>query len=258
MYGARPVWAPTTIWENIMSLLDVRRQFVEISGRYDLVDDPVNWSDKGADFYIQSGQKYLERLVTVPENTATIFLPLAAGEYSLTFQYSIRSIQEVFVNDSEQRIRLDKVSLRDLKETYYKTVSDTTTGGPTHYALANLRALETTAKDSLGTFINNTHDESDTKYDYRGIIIVPPADGSYVVEVTGLFQQTKLTADADENYWTTSAPELLLKAALYQLEVFSRGTGNARNYLSALQAELAALEMDWIEEDIAEIDNMKG
>lgn len=241
-----------------MSLLDIRTQFVKISGRYDLVDDAVSFSDDGADFYITAGQKYLDRLVTVPENTATIFLPLAIGEYSLTFQHSCRAIQQVFVNNTEDRYELEKIALDDLKTAYSDTVAETTTDGPLYYALANLRALETTVKTTLGTFINLTHDEADTNYDYRGIIIVPPVDEAYTVEISGLFSQNTLSADLDENYWTLQAPDLLLKASLYQLETFSRGTENAKTWLSAIQAEVAVLEKDFIEEEVSHVDNMKG
>lgn len=241
-----------------MNLLDIRTKFVQLSGRYDLVDDPVNWSDNGADFYINSGQNYLDRLVTVPENTATIFLPLASGEYSLMFQHSCRSIKTVFANNTEDRIELEKVSLQELKTKYAETVGETDTDAPAYYALADLRALETTVKNDLGTFINLTHDETNAKYDYRGLIIVPPVDEAYTIEISGLFLQNKLTSDTDENYWTQAAPDLLLKASLYQLEAFSRGTENAKNWLSAILSEVHELEKDFIEEDVATVDTMKG
>lgn len=241
-----------------MNLLEIRKQFVKISGRYDLVDDAVNWSDNGADFYITAGQKFLDRLITVPENTATIFLPLASGEYSLTFQYGCRSVQEIYVNRTDERLRLEKISLTDLKDTYYKTLANTDSGAPLYYALANLRALETSDKDDLGTFVNNVHTESDELYDYRGLIIVPPVDEDYTVEIKGLFLQNELSDNSDENWWTTSAPDLLLKGALYQLESFSRGTENAKNWLSAIQTDVMNLEKDAIEEEIVDVDNMKG
>ena len=241
-----------------MDLLDIRKQFVKLSGRYDLIDDDIDWSDNGADFYIQAGQKYLDRLVTVPENTATIYLPLNANSYSLTFQYSCRSIRDVYVNNSETRTRLEKVSLNDLKIYYENLVSEITTNTPLYYALADLRALKTSSKNTLGTFVNLTHEESETKYDYRGIILMPPADEAFIVEISGLFLQNNLTVDTDNNWWTDQAPDLLIKAALYQLEVFSRGTENAKNWSRAIQAEVVELEKDFIDEEIVDVDAMKG
>jgi hypothetical protein len=239
-----------------MNLLEVRTQFVKVSGRYDLVTDAISFADNGADFYINSGQRFLDKAVTVPENTATIFLPL--GEYALTFQYGIRSIQRVFVNSSTSRFQLPKKDLSELKNSFAEPVNLITTGGPTCYALADLRALETTDKNSLGEFINLTHDETDLKYDYRGIIIAPPVDEAYVVEISGLFEQFVLSNDTDENWWTIREPDMLIKAALYQLEISSRGTENARNFLSSLTSEITLLEKDFVEEEVSDIDNMKG
>lgn len=241
-----------------MSLLEVRTQFVKTSGRYDLVDDDVSFSDNGADYYINAGQKLLDRLVTVPENTATLFFDIAIGEYSLTFQHSCRAIKTVYVNNTESRFRLEKVTLQDLKTIYAGTVAETDTGTPAYFALADLRALETTDKTSLGTFINLTHEETDEKYDYRGIIIVPPVDEAYTVEISGLFSQNTLSSDADENFWTLQAEDLLLQAALYKLEVFSRGTENAKNWMSAIRTDVMELEKDFIEEETADVDAMEG
>lgn len=241
-----------------MNLLELRKKFVGLSGRYDLVYDTVEWVDNGANFYINSGQKLLDKICTVPENTATIYYSISTGEYSQMFQHSCRAIKQVFVNNSESRFQLEKVTLTELKEYYNELVSETDNGEPKYYALANLRALETTDQNSLGTFLNLTHDESDTKYDYRGIIIAPPVDESYILEVTGLFSQFELSNNTDENYWSIEDPSLLLKAALYQLESFSRGTENAKNWLSAIRAEAMEHEKDFIEEEVADIDAMEG
>jgi len=212
-----------------MDLVTLRQHFAEKSGRYDLVVDAPNadWSDNGADFYIQAGQKYLEKFVQVPENTAQIYASLAADEYSLSFQKHCRSVETVFINTSEKRSELTQIALRDLKSVYYELPSEYS-NDPMYYALANLRALETTAQNTLGTFINLTHDETDTKYDYRGLIIVPPATEAIVVEVTGTFMQNVLSLDADENWWTQEYPHVLIMGAMRALEVFNRNTQGTR------------------------------
>ncbi|MCK4818948.1 hypothetical protein KA005_24455, partial [bacterium] len=163
-----------------MNLLAIRKQFVKLSGRYDLVVDAVDYADNGADFYINDGMNMLDKLVDLPESKAKLYFDLSSGEYSVTFQNSCRVIEEVWVNDSESRYQLIKVSLNELKSFYPEPASVTSTGKPSAFAIAELRALKTTTRDSLGTFINKTWDEDSTNYDYRGIVIVPPADGSYV------------------------------------------------------------------------------
>ncbi len=241
-----------------MNLLDVRKQFVSLSGRYDLVEDTVDWVDKGANFYINGGQKLLDRLCTVPENTATVYYELGIGEYAQEFQFACRAIKQVFVNSTTARFELEKVTLTELKAAYPGPVNEIDDGVPYCYALADLRALETTDKDNLGVFLNFVHDEADEKYDYRGIIIAPPVEEAYVLEVSGLFSQFQLTVDTDENYWTLQDPPLLIKSAMYQLEGLSRGTENAKNWISAIRAEALEHDKDYIEEVIADIDAMEG
>lgn len=241
-----------------MNLLDVRKKFVELSGRYDLVWNTTDWADRGANFYINEGQDWLNRQVSAIDNTATIYEGVEIGEYKLNFQHHCRVVKNVYVESDEGRVRLEKVSLQELKEYYTNPMSDVDNGTPTVYALADLRALETTDKDSLGVYLDNTFTEDDLNYDYRGIIFMPPVDKASVVSVSGLFSQFKLTANDDENYWTLEVPGLLIKAALYQLEVFSRGTENTKNWLSAIALEIEALEKDIADEESTEVDQFNG
>ena len=44
-----------------MNYKDVRDKFVEISGRYDLIT--ATNEDNGADFFLNAGQKYLDRFL---------------------------------------------------------------------------------------------------------------------------------------------------------------------------------------------------
>lgn len=239
-----------------MTLVELRRKFVELSGRYDLASNTSTWADNGANFFINAGQNYLDRIITIPETKASLFFALAAGEYSVMFQQRCRAILEVWINNSEERVLLEKHSLKDLKEYYSSLVSAMESGQPLYYAPANLRALETTAQNTLGTFLSLNHLETDAKYNYRGIIVAPPCDSDYVIEVVGMFNQATLSTDSQENYWTLEVPELLLKAALYQLETFYRNTEGANDWLRAIQIEVDGLDKDTVEEEISDLDDM--
>lgn len=241
-----------------MDLVTLREKFVKLSGRYDLVVNTTLWADNGADFYINAGQKYLDKLAEVPESVAQIFEALAADEYSITFQQKCRMIESVFVNNTEDRYELERIDLKDLKNTYNETATSTDSGSPAFYAIANLRALETTAKTTLGTFINLTWLETDAKYDYRGIIIVPPADEAYTVEISGKFLQKVLTLDADTNYWATEYPHLLIMAALRSIEVFNRNSEGVRDWTNAIQSETIMLDFDSAEEESYDVNQMEG
>jgi hypothetical protein len=241
-----------------MNLLEIRTQFIKLSGRYDLVVDSTSYADNGANFFINEGIHFLERLVEVPEASARLFFPLAADEYSITFQHKCRTIREVWINSAEERFELEKVPLRDLKAFFADAIGDLETGEPRFFALASLRALETTAKDSLATFLDKTWEETDKKYDYRGIILAPPSDGNYVVEINGLFKQANLSADDDENFWTIEEPHLTIRAALFKLESTMRGASNAKAWLESIRIDCMEIDKDIVTEQTSDIDQMEG
>lgn len=241
-----------------MTLVELRTQLIKVSGRYDLVVDAVDYADNGANFYINAAIKMLDRLLGLPETKANLYYPLTAGEYSITFQHGCRVIEDVWVNDGESRIQLGKISLGELKYAYNDTAATTDNGVPSYFAIAELRALETTSRDSLGVFLNKTWDEDDTNYNYRGIIIAPPADTNYVVEVSGWFKTATLTEDEDSNYWTLEEDDLLLRTAMYKLEAFGRGTENAKNWLSAIQADVLEIGKDIAQEESNGVTETEG
>lgn len=240
-----------------MNLLEIRTEATKKSGRYDLIN-PSDYTDNGMDFHINAGQKYLDKLVSVPENFAQIYQSLAANAYSINFQYHCRAIHSVFINDDTNRWELTRISLEALKSTYDQLASATSTGKPCYYALANLRSLETTAREELGIFINSTFDEYDLVSDYRGIILVPPADESYVVEIAGKFSQLTLTEDTDENYWSIEYPHLLIMSALRSIEVFNRNTEGVKDWSASIFSETKELDFDLVEEESYGTDQMEG
>jgi hypothetical protein len=239
-----------------MTLVEIRQKFVELSGRYDLVSSTTTWADSGANFFITAGQNFLDRLINIPETMASVFYAVAANQYSLSFQQRCRSIKEVWVNNTDSRYQLEKKTLKELKENYVGVVSTIDVGMPLYYCIAGMRALETSEKLSLGTFLNLTNLEGDGKHNYRGIIIAPPLDVEYIVEVIGQFYQPVLLYDTSQNYWTLEVPELLLKAALYQLEIFYRNSEGANDWLRAIQLEISDIEKDVVEEETSDTDMM--
>ena len=241
-----------------MNLLEIRKKFVAFSGRYDLIVDTVTWADNGADYYINNGMQMLGKLCNGYSEKAKLYFPVSVGDYSITFQHKCRFITEVWINNNEYRGQLIKCTLNDFKTYWNELASSTINGVPKYFALAELRALETTDRDSLGVFLNKTWEEDDTKYDYRGILFANPADTNYIIEVSGMFKNVELVNDADENFWTIEEYDLLIRAALYKLEVVSRGTENAKNWLSALRDDIKEINFDLVEEESYGITQIEG
>ncbi len=92
----------------------------------------------------------------------------------------------------------------------------------------------------------------------RGIVFGPPANGYYTFTIVGIFRFTLLDGDTDSNYWTDEHAVLLLYASLYTLESFYRNTAGMRDWMNAITTILFGVEADKVEEEIHNIDQMRG
>jgi hypothetical protein len=237
-----------------MTLLELREQFVKLSGRYDLVNDAISWADAGADFFIRSGQDYLDRYYFNPKAVNTVFKSLAAGEWYMTFD-RCRAIKEVWINNTSGRSQLTKKDMSWLYGKFPGLISETDTGTPLYYCPAKLRSTAHADRTSLGIFFNYVEDSSDA---LSGILILVPPDETIVVELQGLFYSGLLAVDGDESYWSENWPAILIKAALYQVEVFNRNTEGMRDWKAAIEDELVGIDKDNIEESNVGANQIRG
>jgi hypothetical protein len=239
-----------------MNLKEIRTQFVKISGRYDLVVDITDWADNGANYYIQAGQDMLERLIgTLPESEGRIWETLAIGGYYVSFQKRCRTIKEVWVNTSDKRYQLEKKDWEWLKGEYSGTISSSDNGSPLYYCPAKLREIDVTDKGATGVFYNYTTSSSK---DYRGILIFPATDEQIDVEILGNFYQSALSTDADSNVFTILHPDTLIKAAVYQLELFYKDRYKLKGILDAISLDTLEIGKDLVEEEIQDITHIEG
>ena len=82
-----------------MTLVIARQHLVELSGRYDLVVDNVNWANQGADFFLQAGQRWLDRTSTIFQSGARYYKNLTQGAW-FDLVPDCRAIQEVWISNS--------------------------------------------------------------------------------------------------------------------------------------------------------------
>lgn len=237
-----------------MNLLELREQFVKISGRYDLVVDQTDWADNGADFYIQAGQNFLDRLRDTPKSYNSIFTKLKSGEWYVTFS-KCRSIREIWINNTEGRSELEKKPMNWLYGEYSSVINNTDRGTPLYYCPAKLRSTDEIDRDELGVFFNYAEDGSS---ELRGILIFGHPDENIVVEIQGLFYSDELDRDSSTSYWTDNWPETLVKAAMHQIATFQRDHNDAKDWLIAIYADLEGLDKDNVDEMVSDIDQIKG
>ena len=264
-----------------MTLLATRQHLVELSGRYDLVIDNLNWANNGADFFIQSGQRWLDRTATISKSTAKYYKTLAIGAWYDLIP-NCRSIKEVWVSNSDgNKWRLIK---RDMSEImYYSTNTaialrpafipiDARENGllkdpallvnsaPINYSPIVLRSMpQVTGTVTIGQFGPAIYsDVTQNHYNLDGLMFLPPVTAGHILEVTGQFYQPRLVVDTDQNFWTEQEEFILVLAACRAIEITMRNQQGVADWESAIMNELKGLEFDEVEEESAEITEIRG
>ena len=215
-----------------MNLLEIRQQFVRMSGRYDLANE--DHSDNGANFFIKAGQKYLDRLNTYEKATLRLRWPVEQGQHRL-FISQVRSIKHVWYYHGTERYELIERTVEQLKK-WYPRWGQTDSGAPMLYGI-----------DKAVTGTGNTR-----------LYVMPPVDAGGEIVVEGLFYARELLTDEDTSYWSEMYPNVLVMAALRELEVFYRNTQGLKDWENAIQSELHAFEMDLVERETADATQMEG
>ena len=246
----------------------VRKKFCELSGRYDLIN--ADLTDNGADFYINAGQAHLDRMQSTGQMKAKYIKKVAAGTIKV-YVAGLRSVHKVWAGNSTDGLtELLKVDLDWLREEYEEQLGDVDQGTPYYYAPAVLRPYpdSSTSTDLLGYYdIDDLqlHSTVPDHYTYSGIVIMPPPDVEYYISVYGTFYSPTLSATLvgatwtqTKSMWTEVHPQILLKAALYELETFYRNSEGAKDWMSALQVEVTDIDKDFADLESFNINQIGG
>ena len=240
-----------------MNLLQVRTKFRELSGRFDLVNE--DFSDNGADFFINEGRKFLDRLDETQKSWATAFRFIEIGFYSASFQFC-RAVKEVWAASTTARWQLEKKNLQDLITEYLLGMpSSRNSGTPLYYSPTITRYIpEELSAASFESFIGMVEIPSGNNFEFNTILLNVPTSTKIVVEIKGLFYSSELVEDTDENYWSAVHPMLLYMSAMRQVEVVNRNTQGVNDWDGSIGTEMKQLGMDLVEELIAEVTQMEG
>lgn len=219
-----------------MNLLEIRTKLVDLSGRYDLVDNaPTSYVDKGANFFIQAGQRYLDLLIEFDKSNVEVSAGVIAGQTEILVE-GFRTVERIRMITPEGGFYyLEFVGLRDFREGINVT---NPRGRPSYYTLAPLgRAPSEGGEEEV--FLGNK------------ILLYPPSDAAYTVVLEGVGFSTPLLIDTDTSYWSVGHPDLLLLASLYKMEVFYRNTQGANDYLGSLRDAMQGVNFDMIQQTVA-------
>jgi hypothetical protein len=236
-----------------MNLGEIRDWFVKDSGRYDLIT--AAGADNGADKYIKAGMQWLDRRAKFLKQQGKIYRTLAAGEYLVKLE-TCRVVSDVWVGTEDAGLsRLRRVDVRELRELYVKPFGNITQGEPLMYTQTSLREAEALTPVEGLTGFRTVDDEW---HDYVALILLPPPDEEYHVEIHGEFFSLPLSDDADENFWTLHAPNVLVKAGLRELEAFYRNYSGVNDWTNSILQDLFEIEKDFVASEYGYIDKMEG
>jgi hypothetical protein len=254
-----------------MTLEEVRAKFCELSGRHDLVVDFANedYTDNGADFYLNNGQKFLDGEYTGIKRYSWHKEDVSLGTYKIKFR-RCDAIKEVWVKKSgESRVMLAKRDYSWIRKQYGDDYSDLDNGIPVNYCslILNLEPdqIDLTTLNYTNTFTQDVEDilfsNTASHHLYSGILILPPVDGIYTISVLGRFWSPPLYPNADddlETFWTVAHPDTLILAGMFSLEGFYRNTEGQKDYLVQINKTLNILDANDAEDEAQDIDQMEG
>lgn len=246
-----------------MPLLDVRKLFIEFSGRYDLIVDDVDFLDKGADKYIRAGQKWLDRTFTIGAAKARNFQDVAIGTSAILVPQA-RVLRDVWMSGSARnKYQLEKVNFDVFRE---RQPSDPAlvTNGTSQFWTPYLTNTEPYAQVGgswvigIDKFNGTVYNVPGEQWNYNAVLFSPPTSEAVTVEVRGLFYPTTLIADTDANFWTEREPNTLAMAACRALEQSYRNMQGVNDWEGSVRSELLGLEFDLADEESDGITAIEG
>lgn len=236
-----------------MSLQAVRRLFVqEFTGRYDLVLDDVDFDDNGANFYIVSGQKWLDENFELGLQNSRLVKTVPAGEWFITTD-NARVIEEVWLYDSTTNggWELCRKNRHDLRRRFPGDPSLLQNSAtPLFYAPIYLRNMNDNPFPP--TIVDND------ALGFNSIMIMAPPLRSLELTLFGKFYQPTLVNDQDRNFWTESKPNVLCMAAAREVEHTMRNSQGVADWERSIRSELIGMEYDMIEQSIVGLKGMEG
>lgn len=240
-----------------MNLLQVRTKFRQLSGRHDLVNN--DYSDNGADFFINEGRKFLDRLDETQKSWASCYRFIEIGRQFIVFPYC-RAIKEVWAaNVSDGRWQLEKVDLQDMMEGYLTGLpSSREQGDALYYSPCVTRHIpENATVEDLEGFVGYIETPAGNAHEWNSIVLSTPVDEKTMIDIRGLFYSAELVEDEDENYWSAVHPLLLYMSAMRYVEVVNRNTQGVNDWTNAIVIDMKQLGMDLVEELIAEVSQIE-
>lgn len=237
-----------------MQLSEIRDKFIELSGRYDMQGNAKSH------FFINAGVRLLDRMSRFAHTEAISLRQLSVGTSYIVLDDCQMVSHVDFIQGGLSRYELDLIDHRSFLELYPQSASNMPLGNPLYCALSTMRHSPDLLDMSAEGF-EVPADFAIVAGDYYGrtaLHIGPAVQTAGWLRIEGSFYSRDMSADTDKSYWSVRFPDLMLKAALYQLEVAYRNTEGARDWMAAIVLELDNLDKDALEQHIQYVNQMEG
>jgi hypothetical protein len=240
-----------------MNLLEIRKKFRELSGRYDLVND--DGSDKGATFFINEACRWLDKSVEVEKTYGSYMEILAIGTWYVQLK-RCRAIKDVWLISSTGREQLEKISIQDMLASYFTELpADVDQGIPTQYSPAITRLFpEDMTAPTLAALAAFTGLITSSGTDYNAILLSCPLEESALIEIDGFFYSQELVDDEDENYWSVNNSLILIETAIRRTHSVAGNRSMTDTLGKSISEDLINLDKEIVEADIAGVDQIEG
>lgn len=250
-----------------MELQHIRQQFIELSGRYDLLDIVEESGECKADFFINAGVRVLDRKITAKSVQNSVAIYNVPSDVSRVQADRCWQVHEVWTLPSDgrgNRTRLHETRQTNRFQDFFRTEINKrdrhSHGFPLYYSILTTRneqQLEKMSALSLDIPANYAHTGELNSW-IISIELYPMHHAKCDIEVRGKFYSPPFTSNNSSNIWSQFYPDLLIKASCYVLETFYRNTEGANDWLSSILDELIDIEKMEVETDMLKYSVMEG
>lgn len=246
---------------STQTLLGVKQQVIRDTGHYELVVDANgdNWADAGIRYHINAAQRWLSRNFEYKKGEAILSKLLTAGS-SLVTMSRARYVREVWLADGTgmARTRLERLDLAELRRRYNDVpLTEIDNSTPLYWAPAPIQLAPEQFTETESSLISAGNVDYEffvygNSYLTTGIIIMPPPDAAFTLQIHAAWLDKELLVDGDVSFWSVTAPELLADATRLSIERrLHRNTQGVNDFTAPLLADLQQIFFDLVQEESA-------
>lgn len=236
-----------------MNLGEFRQHVVKTSGRYDLVEE--DFSDKGMNFYINAGQRFLDDKLPSRLQSVKANFTLERDNW-LWLISPVKVIIRVYIGTSGYRQIIEYTTQKDMRNCLSGIKMKLPRGMPKMYARLPLRQVPDFTKLSLsdakiGVYYLDTLVGNPAAKD--GILFYPIADKRYHIEMDAFAYSSSMIDDNDTSFWSENHPDILAFATYRQMEIDNRNTEGVKDWTYAINESVKGIITADIQQDLIKL-----